>query len=60
MPGKFVLDPSVTHDYALLKLKKKIEAKDFIPLNGDTPQLKNDKKLSIYGYPGDSYEPTNK
>ena len=35
-PGKFILQPSVTNDYVLLKLKREVAgAKDFLPLSPD-------------------------
>ena len=30
--GKYILDPSEINDYALLKLKKKVERKEYLPL----------------------------
>ena len=32
LPGKFILNPGVTTDYALLKLKKSVNSKEFLPL----------------------------
>ena len=62
IPGKFILQPSVEHDYALLKLKKKVDLKEFMHLNEDIEELSknNDPRLSIFGYPTkDNYKPTN-
>ena len=36
LPGKYILDPYVSNDYALLKLKKPVQgAKGFFPLSDD-------------------------
>ena len=54
-PWKFCLDPDVSNDYALLKLKKRKQMEKFIPLSGNLAELRNRKKVSIYGYPADRY-----
>ena len=61
LPGRFVFDPCVTHDYALLKLKRPVTgARGFFPLSEEMGQLEKGK-LTICGYPscGDNYRPTN-
>ena len=59
-PGKYILEPSVEHDYALLKLKKRINLGDFMPLNGDPKELAKEANLSLFGYPSpNNYIPTN-
>ena len=39
------------YDYALLKLQKRIESKDFIPLSGAWEELNSETSLFIGGYP---------
>ena len=57
-PGKYILEPGVKHDYALLKLKKKINVGNFMPLSGNPKELTKDVKLSLYGYPANNnYKP---
>ena len=53
------MQPGVTHDYALLKLKEPVAgAKDFAPLSESIGQI-NQKELIILGYPAkDNYKPT--
>ena len=55
-PKKFMTSPGVTYDYALLKLKEKVPAHNFIELSGDLSKVTNDAKLSIFGYPGKKYK----
>ena len=60
IPGKYILKPSVEHDYALLKLKDKVRLEEFMHLNEDIEELSKDPRLSIFGYPTkDNYKPTN-
>ena len=57
---KFILQPSVTNDYVLLKLKQEVKgAKDFLPLSPDVSQIW-EKQLVILGYPeAENYRPIN-
>ena len=59
-PGKFVLQPSVTNDYVLLKLKREVMgARNFLPLSPDISQIW-EKELVILGYPeAENYKPTS-
>ena len=50
----------MANDYALLKLKERVKSDSFIPLNSNTPDIKNHQKLSIYGYPGSKYNSATK
>ena len=58
-PGKFILQPSVTNDYVLLKLKREVVgARDFLPLSPDISQIW-EKEMVILGYPeAENYKPT--
>ena len=44
------------YDYALLKLKKKVDETNFIPLYSDASEDDPDTTLSIFGYPKSKYE----
>ena len=49
------MNPCVTNDYALLKLKNKVKPDNFMPLSGDVEKLRKSKKISIFGYPSEKY-----
>ena len=58
LPGKYVLNRCVANDYALLKLKQRVETKDFLPLSKDAPIAK-EAVITICGYPGSEYHRAN-
>ena len=44
------------YDYALLKLRKRIESDEFLELDGNYEELeRNHTNLAIYGYPSNKY-----
>jgi hypothetical protein len=60
IPGRFFVQPSVTNDFALIKLKEKVDARDFIKLSPHIEEIDNEVKLSICGYPGEDQISTSK
>ena len=52
IPWKFMTSRNMAkYDYALLKLEKKFESKDFIPLSGKWSELDKESKIFVGGYP---------
>ena len=49
----------VAHDYALLKLKQRVQSREFIPLSGAWTELKKETKIFIGGYPRGEYFAVN-
>lgn len=45
---------SIYYDFALIKLSKKIQSADFMPLKPDQ-KLEKNLKIAIFGYPNASY-----
>ena len=54
-PGKFIWNQAAINDYAILKLKEKVETDDFIEMSGSMDLKTKDSKIAIFGYPEDTY-----
>lgn len=53
-PSTYKTDQSPTNDYALLKLSRRVNREEFIPLCGNVQKLKRNQysaKLALFGYP---------
>ena len=61
-PSEFKNSREAANDYAILKLKDKINVSDFIPLWSGEKIVTNEAEISIFGYPTtlNNYEPTNR
>lgn len=55
-PGKFIWNnKAAINDYALLKLKEKVETDNFIEMSGNMDLITKDSKIAIFGYPDEAY-----
>ena len=58
VPEAYRQNASAANDYALLKLKDRVNADNFIPLSANH-NLNKESILTILGYPADYYKPIN-
>ena len=56
VPKKYNKKRATVNDYAILKLKEKVETDDFIPLSGNMHEITNDVNVTISGYPGEAFQ----